>query len=40
LEAPFIRIKGSQDPVTNNGATVTTVTLQDRDGIMLLRPAH
>ena len=37
LESPFIRIKGSQDPVTNNGATVTTVTLQDRDGIILLR---
>ena len=38
LESPFIKIKGSQDPVTNSGQTVTTVTLKDRDGIMLLRP--
>jgi hypothetical protein len=37
LETTFIRIKGSQDPATNSGATVTTVTLQDRDGIILLR---
>ena len=40
LESPYIKIKGSQDPVTNNGATVTSVTLQDRDGLILLRPAH
>jgi hypothetical protein len=39
LESPYIKIKGSQDPVTNNGQTVTTVTLKDRDGIILLRPA-
>ncbi len=37
LEAPYIKIKGAQDPVTNNGQTVTTVTLKDRDGIILLR---
>jgi hypothetical protein len=38
LEGPYIKIKGSQDPVTNNGQTVTSVTLKDRDGIILLRP--
>jgi len=37
LESPFIKIHGAQDPVTNNGQTVTTVTLKDRDGIILLR---
>jgi hypothetical protein len=39
LEMPYVKIKGTQDPVTNNGAMVTTVTLQDRDGIILLRQA-
>jgi hypothetical protein len=38
LEGPYIKIRGSQDPVTNNGQTVTSVTLKDRDGIILLRP--
>jgi Hypothetical glycosyl hydrolase family 15 len=37
LEGPFIKIRGTQDPVINSGATVTTVTLKDRDGIILLR---
>jgi hypothetical protein len=37
LETPYVKIKGSQDPATNNGQTVTSVTLKDRDGIMLLR---
>jgi hypothetical protein len=37
LEQPFLKIKGAQDPVTNNGQTVTTVTLKDRDGIILMR---
>jgi hypothetical protein len=37
LEGPFIKIKGTQDSTTNNGQTVTTVTLKDRDGIILLR---
>jgi hypothetical protein len=37
LEGPYIKIRGSQDPVTNNGQTVTSVTLKDRDGIILLR---
>jgi len=38
LETSYVKIKGTQDPITNNGQTVTTVTLQDRDGLMLLRP--
>ena len=38
LEASYLKIKGTQDPVTNSGQTVTTVTLKDRDGIILLRP--
>jgi hypothetical protein len=38
LEANYVKIKGTQAPSVNNGATVRTVTLQDRDGIVLLRP--
>ena len=32
-------IQGSQDPAINNGASVTnsSVTLNDRDGLILLR---
>ena len=37
LEADFVKIQGTQAPSVNNGATVRTVTLQDRDGIILLR---
>ena len=37
LETSYIKIRGTQDPVVNNGQTVTTVTLKDRDGIILLR---
>jgi hypothetical protein len=37
LETDFVKVKGTQDPVTNNGQTVRTVTLKDRDGIILLR---
>ena len=37
LEADFKRLVGTQDPVTNNGQTVRTVTLKDRDGLVLLR---
>ena len=29
-------IKGTQDPAVNNGAAATSVTLQDRDGLVLL----
>jgi Hypothetical glycosyl hydrolase family 15 len=36
LETSYKRINGSQAPSVNNGQTVTTVTLQDRDGIILL----
>ncbi len=39
LESDFVKIKGSQDPVVNNGQTVRTVTLKDRDGLFLLRSA-
>jgi hypothetical protein len=37
LNGTFVKIKGTQDPSVNNGQTVTSVTLQDRDGIILLR---
>lgn len=37
LEMPYRKIQGIQDPVTNNGQVVTSVTLTDRDGIILLR---
>jgi hypothetical protein len=38
LESAYVKIKGTQDPATNSGQTVTTVTLKDRDGIILMRP--
>jgi len=37
LDNGFVKLKGTQDPATNNGQTVTTVTLKDRDGVILLR---
>jgi len=37
LGGTFVKLKGSQDPSVNNGQTVTSVTLQDRDGIILMR---
>jgi hypothetical protein len=38
LETHYVKIRGSQAPSVNNGATVRTVTLKDRDGIILLKP--
>lgn len=37
LEADFIALKGTQAPTVNTGKTVRTITLQDRDGIILKR---
>jgi hypothetical protein len=37
LEADFVKLSGTQDPAVNSGATVRTVTLKDRDGIVLMR---
>lgn len=37
LEGSFRKISGKQAPSVNNGQTVTSVTLNDRDGIILLR---
>ncbi len=37
LETSYKHISGTQDPSVNNGQTVTTVTLNDRDGVILLR---
>jgi hypothetical protein len=37
LETSYKRLKGTQDPTTNSGATVTSVTLQPADGLILLR---
>ena len=39
LETSFVKIKGTQAPSINNGSTVTSVSLADRDGIVLLRQA-
>jgi len=39
LETAYQRIAGTQAPSTNNGQVTQTVTLQDRDGIILLRTA-
>jgi hypothetical protein len=38
LGGTFKKINGTQCPSVNSGATVTSVTLQDRDGLVLLRP--
>ena len=37
IEPGFSRILGTQDPVVNNGKPVTTITLKERDGIVLVR---
>ena len=37
LDGTYRRINGSQAPNVNNGQTTTSVTLQDRDGIILMR---
>ena len=37
LETSYIKINGTQDSSVNNGAVVSSVTLQPRDGIILLR---
>ena len=39
LGGSFVKLKGTQDPTVNNGQTVTSVTLNDRDGLILMRPA-
>jgi len=38
LETNYVKIRGTQAPSINNGATVRTVTLKERDGIILLKP--
>jgi hypothetical protein len=42
LETGFLKLKGAQAPSVNSGSAVTQVTLNERDGIVLLRklPAH
>lgn len=37
LETEFVALKGAQDPVVNNGKTLTKVRLAERDGIILMR---
>jgi hypothetical protein len=37
LGGTFTKLKGTQDPSVNDGSTVTSVTLTDRDGIILKR---
>jgi hypothetical protein len=36
LERSYTKLTGSQDPTTNDGSTVTSVTLADRDGLILI----
>lgn len=36
LDASFKKLTGAQDPSVNDGSTVTSVTLEERDGIILL----
>jgi hypothetical protein len=37
LGGEFVKLRGTQVPAINNGATVTSVKLADRDGLILLR---
>ena len=37
LEDDYVKISGTQDPSVNNGQTVRSVILRDRDGIILVR---
>jgi hypothetical protein len=40
LETSYKHLSGAQAPSVNNGQTVTTVTLNDRDGVILLRTSQ
>jgi hypothetical protein len=40
LETSYKHLSGVQAPSVNNGQTVTTVTLNDRDGVILLRTSQ
>ena len=37
IEEGYRKIAGRQDPATNNGRAVTSVTIPDRDGLILIR---
>jgi hypothetical protein len=37
LERTYTRLKGTQDPVVNDGSPVTSVTIAGRDARVLLR---
>ena len=37
LKGTFRKLKGAQDPVLNDGSTVTSVTIPPKDGLVLLR---
>jgi hypothetical protein len=37
LESPYKRLKGTQNPTLNSGAQVTSVSIPEHDGIILLR---
>jgi hypothetical protein len=39
LETSYKHLSGTQAAAVNNGQTVTSVTLQDRDGVILARTA-
>ncbi|NLT50486.1 MAG: T9SS type A sorting domain-containing protein [Ignavibacteria bacterium] len=37
IEPGYRRFQGTQDPIVNNGTAVTTLTLNERDGIILIK---
>jgi hypothetical protein len=39
IEPGYVRIQGEQDPTVNDGQPATSVTLNERDGLILLREA-
>ncbi|KKR97639.1 MAG: hypothetical protein UU48_C0011G0031 [Candidatus Uhrbacteria bacterium GW2011_GWF2_41_16] len=38
LDGEYEKLHGTQDPIVNNGAIISRVTLNAKDGLLLLRP--
>ncbi len=38
LDSDFEKLHGSQDPITNDGSIISEITLEPKDGVILLRP--
>jgi hypothetical protein len=40
LDGEYEKLHGTQDPATNNGSIISILTLESRDGVILLRPVE